>query len=111
MVVLGMVEFGRLIMVQQVLTNATRVGARRAVIEGTTESEVQALVENYLSQASISGATVTVDPGNLDGLGFGESVTVEATVPYNSVSWTGSPWFLDGKTLRAKTMMQVERLQ
>ena len=111
LVLLGMIEFGRMIMVQQVLTNASRVGARRAVVEGVTQTEVTTLVANYLTNASVNGPTVTVAPTNLANLGFGDTVTVSVTVPFDGVSWTGSPWFLSGKTLFASTMMQAERLQ
>lgn len=111
LIILGIVEFGRMLMVQQILTNASREGARRAIVEGVTQSEVETQVNNYLSNASISGATVTVNPGDLSNLGFGDNVTVSVTVPYDTISWTGSPWFLGGKTLGASTVMQAERLQ
>ena len=111
MVIIGMVEFGRMIMVQQILTNASREGARRAIIEGATQSEVETLVTDYLSGASVSGATVTVTPSSLNSVGFGGKVTVTVSVPYDTVSWTGSSWFLSGKTLKASTVMQAERLQ
>ncbi|MFH5804451.1 TadE/TadG family type IV pilus assembly protein [Alienimonas sp. DA493] len=111
LLILGIIEFGRMLMVQQILTNATREGARRAVIEGATAEEVRTLVDRYLSNASVSGSTVTVTPHELGYLGFGDSVTVEATVPFDSVSWTPSPWFLGGSTLRASTVMQAERFQ
>jgi Flp pilus assembly protein TadG len=111
LVVLGMVEFGRMIMVQQVLTNATREGARRAVVEGATESEVKTLVTDYLKNSSVGGTTVTVNPSNLPNAGFGDPVTVTVSVPFETISWSGTPWFLGGKTLKASTMMQAERLQ
>jgi hypothetical protein len=40
MMVFGIIEFGRALMVQQILTNASREGARRAIVEGATESEI-----------------------------------------------------------------------
>ena len=111
MVVLGMVEFGRMIMVQQLLTNATREGARRAIIEGATQTEVTTQVTNYLSNSSVSGVTVAVSPTDLASAGFGDSVTVTVTVPFNTISWSGPAWFLGDATLKASTMMQAERLQ
>lgn len=111
LVIIAMVEFGRMIMVQQVMTNATREGARRAVIEGATEQEVRTLVENYLTNTGVNGATVDVTPSDLLTLGFGDDVRVEVAIPFNSVSWAGSPRFLDGATLRASTIMHAERLQ
>ncbi len=98
-------------MVQQVLTNASREGARRAVIEGSTDAEVEALVETYLSNATIEGGTVTVDPSDLEMVGFGDRVTVTVSVPFDSVSWAGTPWFLGDTTLQARAVMRAERLQ
>ena len=65
MIVFGIIEFGRMIMVQQILTNASREGARRAIIEDATNDEVEELVSAYLSDASVSGADVTVEPVDL----------------------------------------------
>lgn len=108
---IGIIEFGRAMMVAQLMTNASREGARRAIIEGATESEVKTLVSNYLTNTSVSGATVSVNPSNLSTAGFGDNVTVSVTVPYNDVTWVPSPWFLADKTLRASAVMQAERLQ
>ena len=36
LLVFGMIEYGRMVMVQQVLTNASREGARCAVLDGAT---------------------------------------------------------------------------
>jgi len=110
MVVFGILEFGRMTMVQQIITNASREGARRAIIEDATGAEVHTLVENYLTASSVSGATVTVEPQDLD-LGFGDPVTVSVQIPFSNVSWAGSAWFLGGSILEASTVMRGERLQ
>ena len=109
MLVFGMIEFGRLMMVEQILTNASREGARRGILEAATSAEVQTLVEDYLKNTSISGATVTVSPSSLSQVGFGEPVTVTVSVPYNQVSWLPAPWFLQETTLTAQSAMQAER--
>jgi Flp pilus assembly protein TadG len=54
--IIGIIEFGRAIMVQQILTNAAREGARRAIITGATNDEVTELVDNYLVAASLGAA-------------------------------------------------------
>src|SRR5438093_1490490 len=59
---LGMVEYGRLVMVQQMLTNAAREGARVAIIDGASMSQVQSAVETYLAQHSLSNAVVGTEP-------------------------------------------------
>ena len=40
MLVFGMIEFGRAIMVEQILTNAAREGARVAVLDSATPGSV-----------------------------------------------------------------------
>ncbi len=109
--VFGLLECGRMVMVQQVLTNASREGARRAVLEGATQSEVETQVATYLSNCSVSGATVNCAPSNLSTAGFGDSVTVTVTIPFDSVCWTVSPFYFREANLSASTMMQAERLQ
>ena len=111
LILFGIIEFGRMMMVQQVLTNASRVGARRAVIEGTDTTEVESLVTNYLTNGSVSGANVNVSPTNLSNLGLGDNVTVTISVPFDTVSWTPTTMFLGGATLKASTMMEAERAQ
>lgn len=110
LLVFGIIECGRAIMVQQVLTNASREGARRAILEATTTSEVTTIVSDYLTNGSIAGATVTVSPTPLSSAGFGDPVTVTVSVPYDQVSWIPS-WFMGGRTLSASTQMHADRLQ
>ena len=54
LLIFGIIEFGRAIMVQQVLTNASREGTRRAVLEEVTESEVTTVVSDYLTQCGVT---------------------------------------------------------
>jgi len=111
LLVLGMVEYGRMVMVQQVITNASREGARQAVLDGATSVEVSALVNSYLASGSISGATVTVAPDPPTGAEFGDPVTVAVSIPFSQVSWLPSPMYLGGKTLTASTVMRRESVQ
>jgi Flp pilus assembly protein TadG len=108
----GLVEFGRVIMIQQLLTNASREGVRRAVVDDVTATDVQQAVSNYLQKMSVSGATVSVSPSNLAGADFGDTATVVVAVPFKEVSWLPSPWFLDTATvLTASAAMRVEKFQ
>jgi Flp pilus assembly protein TadG len=110
MLIFGMFEFGRMLMVQQVLTNGARSGSRVAVIDGATSSEVVSTVEEYLEGGSIdeSDVKITVTPSNLAQTDTGEAITVELSVPFEDVSWLPSPWFLEDKTLTAQSTMRRE---
>lgn len=111
LLVFGMIEFGRMVMVQQVITNASREGARQAVLDGATTGEVQTAVNSYLTSGSISGATITVSPNPPTNAAFGDPVTVTVSIPFSQVSWLPSPMFLGGKTLTATTVMRRESVQ
>lgn len=49
-------EFGRAYQTWQVLTNASREGARIAIIAGTTDDQVRTAVRNYLTNGRITNA-------------------------------------------------------
>ena len=111
LMVFGMIEFGRMIMVQQIITNASREGARMAVLDGATTTSVQTAVQNYLQGATVGNAQVTVNPDPPSSAGYGEPVTVTVSVNFNQVSWLPSPMFLGGQALSAATVMRRETVQ
>ena len=91
---LGIMEGGRFLNVQQTLTNAAREGARVAVAPITqtstlaSDAEIETQVTRFLDAARIYGATVTVErplviPSN--GLPM-EFTRVRVTVPYRVIS-------------------------
>ena len=114
MLVFGMIEFGRAIMVQQVVTNASREGARVAVLDGSTSAEVYDKVRKYLESASIpmnTAAKVSVVPDPPSSAGYGEPVSVSVSVPYSSISWVPGASHLKGVTLDATSVMRRETVQ
>ena len=70
LLVFGMIEFGRMVMVHQLLVGAAREGARQAIVNGATAVDVEQTVRNYLTATSIDGqeasVTVTPDPATAD---------------------------------------------
>jgi Flp pilus assembly protein TadG len=108
--VFGMIEYGRMVMVQQILTNASREGARYAVIlESNDTTAVQDKVTDYLESASINGSpTVTVDwPAG--GSGSNQPITVAVSIPFGQVSWLPSPMFVSSTLpLQATSVMRRE---
>src|SRR3954469_6381947 len=62
LMVIGFIEFGRALMVQQVLVNASRVGARMASTTGSTTANVQTAVTNYTTGVAVPGVTASVSP-------------------------------------------------
>src|SRR5262245_45607503 len=107
LMIVGFIEFGRALMVQQVLVNASRVGARQAVTTSATTSTVQTAVQQYTAGVAVPGVSVSVSP-NPATAAPGTTITVTATVPFNTVSWMASPWFLGGRTLTSSSSMRKE---
>ena len=94
MFLFGIMEAGRFINQRQALTNAAREGARFAVapLSGTdtlpSTGEIQAVVDQYLSAASMTGATVLVDPAVTVATGSVNTVYTRVQVqrPYQVIS-------------------------
>lgn len=107
LMVVGFIELGRALMVQQVLINASRVGARMASTTGATSSSVQSAVQDYTASVAVPGVSVAISP-NPSTAAAGTAITVTASVPFDNVSWMSTPWFLGGKTLSADSQMRKE---
>lgn len=107
LLVLGMLEYGRMIMVQQVITNASREGARRAILDGATVDNVTTAISSYLSGGTVNGATLTITPDPAT-TPAGTGITVKVRVDYSKVQWLPFSMFLGTATLEATTTMRKE---
>src|SRR3954469_14257490 len=58
--VLGIIELGRALMVQHLLTNAARQACRVGVLPGKTNSEISAVAVTTLANQGITGDVVSV---------------------------------------------------
>jgi Flp pilus assembly protein TadG len=107
MLVVGMIEIGRAIMVQQVLINASRVGARQAAMLSSSEDAVIDAVEDYFEGVGMSDVSTTVSPDPATAAA-GTAITVDTSVSFADVSWLPAPWFMGGKTLTSSSVMRKE---
>lgn len=107
---MAILEFGRGFMVQQLVTNASREGARHAVLPNTTNSDVVTKVRDYLTTGSINPQVVqvTVTPNDLQTANTGTQVRVHVRVQYSDVAWIPAGWFLRGASLTSETVMRHE---
>jgi len=107
LLVIGIIEVGRAMMVQQVIINASRVGARHAVTLSATQQSTIDTVTEYAENVSVYGLAVTVtpDPATADA---SDEITVTTTIDFASVTWVPSPWFMGGKILTASSIMRKE---
>jgi Flp pilus assembly protein TadG len=120
MIVLGIVEFGRAIMVGQSLTSGARHGARQAIAAGSTNSSVERGIKEFLD-TTLDVAPDDLDirievepgPGNPDPADrlaearAKDLVRVTVTVPFDRVAYVAGN-FLDGATLRGRCAMRRE---
>jgi Flp pilus assembly protein TadG len=104
----GMIDVGRAVMVQNLITNAARDGARTAVLDGATAGAIESQVEAYLASSTISDAVVTVSPNPLTLANLGDAVSVTVEVPFDSVSWLPSSMYFQGTNLQATVVMRRE---
>lgn len=111
LLVFAMIEYGRMVMVSQIITNASREGARQAVLDGATNTEVENAVDDFLEMSSIQGADVETVPANISTAAYGQAVTVSVSIPFTKVSWLPSPMYLGGQTIKASTVMRRESVQ
>jgi Flp pilus assembly protein TadG len=107
-IVLGLVEFGRAIMVEQTLVSSAREACRVAVLAGTTKQDVIDRATASLNAAGISSFTITMNPDPPSSASEGTPVTVTITVSFNNVTWLPVPIYLGGKNLTASSVMRRE---
>jgi Flp pilus assembly protein TadG len=125
LVVFGIVEFGRAFMVEHLLANAARVGARKAIVNGSTNSEIEQTIMGFCSQSmgvDQDAVTVTVavesasenDDDDESGSGsslsnatMGDMCTITVSVPFDEVSFLPGS-FLGGAQLRSTCAMEHE---
>lgn len=119
--IFGIVEFSRLGMAAQLLTNAAREGGRVAVIQNSALSDVQSRVTAMLSSAGITAGTVTAvdsDPGttgvfimpsNWSTAAGDTAITVTIRVPYKQISWLPTPFYLSAANVVGTATLNSER--
>ncbi len=115
----GVVEYGRFVMMVQLMNDAAREGARSAVVGQSTmtTAQIQGVVESYLSgqDVQVQGLSIQVyqiDPATGNNLGawsnagFGQAIAVQVNGTYNPML----PSFLQMTSvpLQARAVMYSE---
>jgi Flp pilus assembly protein TadG len=91
---MGIIEVGRLIEMQQVLSNAVREGARQAATGQLNNTQVQAVVTQYITVAGFSSSGMNVVVTDLTSgtdvsqANYLDRLQVTATYPYQNVAWS-----------------------
>lgn len=111
MFVLGIMELGRVLMAQHLMTNAARQACRVGIIGGTSTATIKSVATQALKAQGIPStvASVQVNDGSIDALSAksGDEITVIITVPMKTISWVPVPFF-SGGTLKAQYSLRRE---
>lgn len=106
MLILGMIEVGRFVNANQVVTNASREGARRASMADKNDTMAGTITREFLSNAGFSGSAAEVNVmrgGDSDNA----YVVVEVTLPSESFRWV--PVNMVQQSAHAATTMRCEQ--
>ena len=104
---LGMVEYGRALMVQHVMTNAAREGAHLGSLSNVDSSKVQTTVNNFLNSGGLDTAQARVTISGVNAASGGQCV-VTITYPYRSIILQLIHFSSDSVTLTADSSMVHE---
>ncbi len=116
-IVFGIIEFAFILYDKQIITNASREGARAGIVSQSpkvTDAQIIAVVNtyvsNYLVSFAVGGVTTTISPsGNRDLLPFGTNLTVTVTYTYTFLVLPKFVSTLTGaRNLVAATVMRLE---
>ena len=117
LIIFGIIEFGLLLYDKQVITNASREGARVGIVVGATkvsDADILDVMDRYIANHLVTFGTtpsldITICPGlNCDpsedraGMRFGDELTVTVTYDYGFLVLPGV------QTLVAQTVMRME---
>ena len=105
----GAVDFGRMLWFQEVLVNATRVGARQGTLfpGDKTEAEIKAVIATSLQEGGLDASGLSV---NVSGVGSpqGQPLNVVSTVPWDFIVIDKLVPGLMNDSLRASVTMMME---
>ena len=106
LLLLGMMEFGRIFHTYLVLTNASREGARAAAV-GQTDHQVVAAVVDTAASLHTEVLTITIDPGE-GGRARGQGVTVQVAHKLPLTAPLFSTFLPNPFPVEAATTMRME---
>lgn len=107
---IGIFEFGRILMIQQALTNAAREGARAGAVkldDTQALSSAQTVSQDYLTRTGVDLSRITINPtfSELDG-----TAALQLTILYDFSSTLHSwiPGIPETVGLRSRVVMRRE---
>jgi Flp pilus assembly protein TadG len=90
----GIWELGRLIEIQQLMTNAAREGARQAATGQYTKAQTQSIINQYLTVAGLPTTNVSSNAWDItnncdpSAASYQDCIQVNVSMPFADVSWS-----------------------
>lgn len=107
LIVFGAIDSSSAISSKQTLNSAAYEGARRAIRVNSSATEVNTFVNDFLTDAGITTATLVLTPPEPASVAPGTQITVELSVSSGDVAIM--PWSLLGEsTIRSHVVMNKE---
>lgn len=109
LVILGIAEFGRAFMVEHLLADAARMGARMSVVEGSSNSKVKDFVKDHCGRVlgiKSDKVSIAIDP-SLSEATAGTMCTISVSVAFDDVDFLPGS-FLRGAKLSGSCTMEHE---
>ncbi len=107
LMLIGMIEFGRAMIIQQNVTTAAREACREATLPNATTSSATDVAMQFASQLPSNEVDVQFDPTPEDAEA-GDTITVTVEVSISAISKLGAIWFGEGASLNANAAMRKE---
>ncbi len=109
----ALIEFGRIGLVKQALSDAARAGCRKAVLATTLDQHdvdqtVRAHLQSVLADpAHVQECEITTSPSDLRSVQRGTEITTTVSVKCSDVSWI-APRYGDNVMIRSEATMKRE---
>jgi Flp pilus assembly protein TadG len=111
LILFGIIEFGLVLFNQEVITNASREGARYGIVIGSprpSTGQIQGVVNTYLTNAGLNSGNASISVAGAQGTS-GSDLTVGVVYPYNFLVLPNfAAGLSDILNLSATTVMKLE---
>ena len=110
--VIGMFELGRGIMVKEFLSDASQKGCRTGVLPGKTNADITNDVADIMKDSNVTGYSVTVlvngVAGDVTTAQRFDKVSVKVSVPTSQVFWV-TTFILTSTTVESETVVMMRQ--
>jgi Flp pilus assembly protein TadG len=110
--VLGMFEIARALMVKEALSDAAQRACRTASLPGQSNTAVQADVDNIMSDNKITGYTTTIQvngtTADVSTAQRNDQVSVKVGVPVTQVFWT-TTFFVTSQMVESEAVVMLRQ--